>query len=328
MKNDGLNMVLRLPAGFAARSPEDADRRAIRALVAACGAAEYGTPDEAMIEGVEMTWEKPGFTRAIDAWAVVAPDGRLTAYGHVSPADRAHRYAHAFVHPDAVGRGIGSWLLKRIESRAQARPAGSPPELAAGETATLEQWVAATNHAARDLLSGAGYAEARHMWGMAIALDDTLEPPMWPPGITVRACRDEADLRSAHAASEEAFRDHWHYEPSSFEQFTAGKTAAEYYDPSLWFLALNGDAVLGTAICEAYPAAGRGWINTLGVRPAWRRRGIATSLLRHAFAEFRRRGLREAALGVDAQNPTGATRVYERAGMRVERQYDVFEKGL
>ena len=323
MRNDDLNVVLRLPDGFAARPPEDADRPAVRRLVAVCEAAEYGTPDEAMIEGVEMTWEKPGFIRASDAWAVVAPDRRLAAYGHVGPADRVHRYAHAFVHPDFHGKGIGSWLLTHIEARAGERRAQSS---SLDGPATLEQWVAATNGAARKLLSSAGYAETRHMWGMVIALDETLAPPALPTGITMRTCRDEADLRSAHAANEEAFRDHWHYEPRSFEQFAAGETAAQRRGRSLWLVAVEGDEVVGTAICELLPA--RGWINTLGVRPPWRGRGIATALLRHAFGEFRRRGLREAGLGVDSQNPTGATRVYERAGMRVERQYDVFEKGL
>lgn len=313
-----------LPNGFVARPPADADRPAIRALVAACGVADYGTPDEAMIEGVEMTWNKPGFARTTDAWAVLAPDGRLAAYAHVGPADRAHLYAHAYVHLDLTGCGIGSWLLARTEERARARLADAPAS--SGEAATLEQWIGATNHAARKLLRSAGYAEVRHFWGMVIALNGELVPPEPPSGLTIRACQDEADLRRAHAASEEAFRDHWHYEPRDFEHFIADETATERYDPSLWFLALEGDEPVGTALCEAYPE--RGWSNTIGVRPAWRGRGIATALLRHAFAEFRRRGLREAALGVDAQNPTGATRVYERAGMRVERQYDVFEKGL
>lgn len=323
---DDMDVTPELPEGFAARPPEDADRPAIHEVVAACGIADYGTPDEALIDAVEMTWNKPGFVRATDAWAVLAPDGRVAAYAHIGPADRAHRYAHAFVHPDLVGRGLGSWLLACTEARAgeQARQGDPTAAAGAGEAATMEQWIGATNRAARVLLSAAGYAEVRHFWGMVISLDVTPAPPALPAGITIRACGDESDRRRAHMASEDAFRDHWHYEPRGFEQFMADQTATERYDPALWLLALEGDEPVGTALCEAYPA--RGWINTVGVRPAWRRRGIATALLRHAFAEFLRRGLREAGLGVDAQNSTGATRVYERAGMRVERQYDVFEK--
>ena len=71
-----------------------------------------------------------------------------------------------------------------------------------------------------------------------------------------------------------------------------------------------------------------GWIGTLGVRPAWRRRGIAEALLATAFAEFHRRCERRAALGVDAQSPTGATRLYEKAGMRVFWEAVVYEKEI
>ena len=49
-----------------------------------------------------------------------------------------------------------------------------------------------------------------------------------------------------------------------------------------------------------------GWIGTLGVRPAWRRRGLGEALLRAAFAELFARGRRRVGLGVDTENVTGA----------------------
>jgi ribosomal protein S18 acetylase RimI-like enzyme len=69
-------------------------------------------------------------------------------------------------------------------------------------------------------------------------------------------------------------------------------------------------------------------VNLIGVRPEWRRRGIAEALLRAAFAEFFRRGELRVALGVDAESPTGATRLYERVGMRVFSRTVVYEKEL
>ena len=65
-----------------------------------------------------------------------------------------------------------------------------------------------------------------------------------------------------------------------------------------------------------------GWIGTLGVRPAWRRRGLGEALLRAAFAELFARGRRRVGLGVDTENVTGALRLYERVGMRPIRQND------
>lgn len=70
------------------------------------------------------------------------------------------------------------------------------------------------------------------------------------------------------------------------------------------------------------------WINVLGVRRPWRRRGVARALLLHAFAEFRGRGKRGAGLGVDGLNTTGAVRLYEQAGMHVARRYDQYKKPL
>ena len=71
-----------------------------------------------------------------------------------------------------------------------------------------------------------------------------------------------------------------------------------------------------------------GWIDTLGVRRPWRRQGLAEALLYHSFAELRRRGRTRVELGVDASSLTGATRLYEKAGMRAIREFTSFEKEL
>jgi ribosomal protein S18 acetylase RimI-like enzyme len=93
---------------------------------------------------------------------------------------------------------------------------------------------------------------------------------------------------------------------------------------------MDGDEVAGIAICDP-SAPGQpeyGWVATLGVRRAWRGRGIARSLLATAFAEYRRRGKRGVSLGVDAESPTGANRLYERVGMRPVTNTVVYAKEL
>jgi ribosomal protein S18 acetylase RimI-like enzyme len=62
------------------------------------------------------------------------------------------------------------------------------------------------------------------------------------------------------------------------------------------------------------------------VRRPWRRRGIALALLHHAFRELAARGKPRAGLGVDSESLTGATRLYERAGMRVVREGYEYER--
>ena len=68
------------------------------------------------------------------------------------------------------------------------------------------------------------------------------------------------------------------------------------------------------------------WVHVLGVRRPWRRRGLGLALLLRVFAEFYARGERRAVLQVDSENETGATRLYERAGMSVARFSDLYEK--
>jgi len=102
------------------------------------------------------------------------------------------------------------------------------------------------------------------------------------------------------------------------------------FDPSMAFVAVDGDEIAGTALCNPIwvedPDAG--WIHSLGVRRPWRRRGVALALLHRCFVALYDRGKRRAKLGVDAQSLTGATRLYEKAGMHVERQFGFYEKEL
>jgi ribosomal protein S18 acetylase RimI-like enzyme len=66
----------------------------------------------------------------------------------------------------------------------------------------------------------------------------------------------------------------------------------------------------------------------LGVRRPWRKNGLGLALLYHSFSEFYRRGTPIISLGVDAASHTGATRLYQRAGMHVAAEYVSYEKEL
>jgi ribosomal protein S18 acetylase RimI-like enzyme len=63
----------------------------------------------------------------------------------------------------------------------------------------------------------------------------------------------------------------------------------------------------------------RGWLDHISVRRPWRRRGLASALITDALRALREAGLAEAALGVDAENVSGALRVYEALGFRRAR---------
>jgi mycothiol synthase len=297
-------------------------------FIAACGRAEYGQPDTAMLDGVEIAWGKPDFAPSTDAWIARDSAGHLVGCAHLGAGERADAQASFFIHPESGSAELGAALCRRAEARARSRLTGAPAHETA-RPATLTFWTAATNAPSRQALETEGFAPARHIWGMELSLGDASpQAASWPAGIAVRTCASEADLRLAHATVNDAFQDHWGYVARSFEDYSQSMIQVAGFDPTLWFLAVEAGsgAVVGTALCEALPD--RGWVNDLGIRRAWRGRGIGEALLRHAFWVFHERGFRLVGLGVDSQNLTGATRLYERAGMRIERQYDVYVKAL
>ena len=308
-----------LPPGAVLRAPTMDDLPAVAALVIASDVADYGAPT--FSEG-ELRSEWKDLDLAADVRIVVLEDGQLAGYGAVGARGNNVRLdAEVYVHPQHTGRGVGTALVRWTEAWAREHVPLAPE----GARVLLNNYINGRNAAARTLLEGEGYAAARHFLEMVIDLDEPPLLPDWPAGIVVRACASEADERLAYAAVDEAFRDHWGWTPSTFESWSRRKKH-DGFDRSLWFLAEDGDQVAGAVVCSQREQSG--YVHDVAVRRPWRRRGLGLALLRHAFGAFYDRGTRRVELGVDAQSPTGATRLYEGAGMRATHQFAVYQKEL
>jgi mycothiol synthase len=305
------------------RAPTPDDLHAVVELVNICAVAEGGAPDETP-SILASDWAAPGLNLATDAWVVAAPDGRIVGYEQVEFGEGgAPMELDGYVHPEFAGRGVGTRLLRLAERRAREETARGRPSGPVG----LRGTIAAANGAARALFAAEGYRVIRHFWRMDIDFEGPPAPPAWPEGVTVRGFVRGQDERATYEAIEEAFEDHWEHARLPFDEWLRARTQRDDFDPSLWFLALDGGEVVGAAL--GYPRGERyGWVRGLGVRRAWRGRGLGLALLRQAFGAFYARGWRGAGLGVDAHSLTGATRLYERAGMRVTEQYETYEKTL
>ena len=72
----------------------------------------------------------------------------------------------------------------------------------------------------------------------------------------------------------------------------------------------------------------RGWLDSVFTRRAWRRRGLARALIVRSLHLLRDRGLETAALGVDADNPSGAFGLYESAGFSATQRYISWRKPM
>ncbi len=150
----------------------------------------------------------------------------------------------------------------------------------------------------------------------------------WPEGVAVRTFED-GDERTFYRIHQETFEDIWEPVRETYEEWSHWLLDSPDFVPDLWFLAVAGDEPAGFAMC--HPLSTRkelGWIRILGVRRPWRRKGVGRALLRHAFHEFRARGMTHAGLGVDSTSPTGANLLYEQVGMRVTARFDISEKEL
>jgi mycothiol synthase len=310
--------MMGLPEGYTTRMPERGDAEAVAALISACQIADTGASDMSLEEILD-DWHT--LDLAEEAVAVIEQDGAIAAYADVINRSFVTVSVYGYVHPDFREAGLGSYLVAWGESWTRERMPSAPENA----RIVVQHYINSANEGARRLLESLGYAPVRGVYVMETKLHGPPPRPHWPAGISVRTFVPERDEQATFEAVEDAFRDMWGRPRGTFERFVR-ETEVENFDPSLWFLAMAGDEIAGVTLCKTL--AGEGWINVVGVRRPWRKRGLGLALLRHALAEYQRRGVDKVALSVDAESITGAPRLYGRAGMRVRESYVIHLKEL
>jgi ribosomal protein S18 acetylase RimI-like enzyme len=288
------------------RPPRREDAPAIAALVNA-RSGELGLPEDMTAKLIQAWWEAPGTDAETDG-VVVEAGGQLVGYGDLT------------VRGDEVRLDLGGaepgLILAELERRAAER----------GRTATT---VLHERDPLRAVLEGAGYRVVRASYDMDVSLAEAPEPPEWPDGVVPRR-PSAGDEPIFHRVQEEAFADHWGHHPRDYAEGSHLYGTMRPFDPDLWLVAEADGEPVGVAICEGGLEGdeGTGWVHVLAVRRPWRRRGLGSALLRWSLGALRERGLARAALGVDAENTTGAVAIYERAGLRVIDRFEHWEKAL
>ena len=314
-------MIDNFSTHFHVRPPMMRDLEVVHRLLEVCDVAEYGVPDFTL-EDLRTLWQGPTFNLATDAWIVVAPGDRLVGYADVQHRQHVRIYTLVYVLPEFAGLGIEEYLLQLAEDWAQRQVSLAKP----GVRVTLNSWTSNQNDSAQQSFERAGFKEVRRHWRMEIEMQEVPFASEWPDQVTVRTFKPGQDDRAVFAAIDEAFLDHWGHMEGDYEEWKHWTIEREKFDPSLWFLAFDGGEIAGASLCTYQ--MDDGWVDTLAVRRPWRRKGLGIALLLHSFGEFYRRGKYKVGLGVDSQNLTGATRLYERAGMHVARIYISYEKEL
>ncbi len=319
-----------LPKHFTTRPATLDDLETIVALFNTCSIEQIGKPLY-KLDDIRTWWQAPSFNIETDTWIVLAPNDEIV--GCVKMLVRAPHvlvFANVYVHPEYKGRSIGTYLSRWTEERARQAIARAPEDA----RVALHQTALSTDTATKTLLLRQGYRLVRHYFDMIIEMDAPPPEPVAPKGIIIRPFVRERETRALVYALREAFKDHWGYVEMPFEenykQWVHWMDNNPSFDPSLWFVAVDDEEIAGISLCGNTVAKDpdAGLVEDLSVRRPWRRRGIALALLRHSFGEFYRRGKPKVMLDVDAESLTGAFRLYEKAGMRVQRQHDRYEKEL
>ena len=240
---------------------------------------------------------------------VLEEGGRVVGYGDIWPEEDVL---------DVDVAAPGHWDVFFDWAEAEARERGIP----------CVRTQVPHGHALADVVAARGYEPWRFSYTMEIELAERPRPRL-PRGIEVRGYEDR-DEDAVRATINAAFAADplWHeLTEESFREFSLGGRG---FDPALWVLASDGAELVGCSV--NYPVHGSdpdlGWVNMLGVRPRWRRRGLGEAILLESFARLYDRGLRRVGLGVDSQNATGALRLYERVGMRKVHQSDNWRREL
>ena len=323
--------VVMNPETYRIRPPTLDDLPALVDLFNLCSLETIGTA-EFSLNDIQAEWRTPGFNLETDVRLLQTSDAEPIGYIEVWDTTEPHVQAFSWgcVHPRYRGQGLGTWLLQWAEERGRQAITKAP----AAAQVVLMQSALSTDTLAQKLFAEQDFQLARHFWRMAIELEREPTRPHLPAGITIRPYDPATELPVVVQALRDSFKDHWGHLDSPFEddlkRWQSYVTENEHYDPALFFVAQDGGQIAGIALCWSALSEDpeMGWVGTLGVRREWRRRGVALALLEHAFVEFYGRGRKRVGLGVDAASLTGATRLYEKAGMKVVRQYNQYEKVL
>lgn len=316
----------KLTNGFTMRRPTHADLSSVVDLLNVCSLADIGLRNFTL-DSLQRQWGDDEFHLDTDAWLVADSAGRVVGYADFFEATPPDPYeVTSWVHPAVIDSGLGDVLLQRLDERARQALARAPQ----GVAITMDHgWVYEQSTALRQRIERFGYRHIRTWLRLLIEMSQPPGESRIPGGIVIRSFRPGADDRALHEAWEEAMADEWGHTTLTYEKWRyylldyAGEEDLPY-----WFLASDNNEIAGL-ILGRWRRPGtedEGHIRYLGVRPAWRRRGIGLALLLHSFGEFYRRGRFKVGLGVDGTSLTGAERLYLKAGMSSILRSLVYQK--
>lgn len=282
----------------------------------------------------DIDWTMPHYDLATSSIVLEDKNGEMIAYANLwDNSDIPIRnYTSWAVHPEHWHQGIEEFILEWLEKTAERAiprcPDDAQVSLLLGTPIGFAQ--------RESYYQARGYRFARVFQRRVITMTEAPPPAQFPEGFYVRSYRHPEELEDFVRLFTDSFRDHFGWVDEPFEkEVEVWRHELEndpIFDPLLCYLVVDSktEALAGFCFCRR-ELAGRpdmAYVNELGVGKAYRKQGIALNMLYHAFGEFWKQGRAQVGLNVDSESLTGANRLYERAGMSVEKQWAQYEKIL
>jgi mycothiol synthase len=318
--------------GIQLRNYRERDLELIVVLLNAAEAVDHVEQGTSIAEQREELTQ-PGLKPEENVFVAEDEEGRLVAYaGQMLKHEATESGFRSWfnVHPMFRGRGLEDRLLARLEKRARERMAGIAAEkvyFACGGHSVYEERLRA--------IERAGMKEVRRFWLMIRPSLENVPEPQFPADLIIRSYRMGEDDAEAREADNDAFREHFGHADETKEEWQHFVHSINYR-PELTVLAIDPHADRIAGFCHITINEGecqrlgrrRGWIDILGVRREYRRRGLGEALILQGMRNLHAARIQEAALGCDSENTTGATQLYFRVGYQVLRTWIAHDKYL
>ncbi len=264
---------------------------------------------------------------------IAEADGKMIGLARVGWEDRAdgkRSYRHsAELLSEWRGQGIREALFRHNESHI-LRTARMDSK---GRAGYLELWAHQTDNEWKSIIVKNGYGEVQHVIDMVRSLEDIPEMPL-PDGFEIRPVRPEHH-RKIWEACRESKQKEWDYSDDiwSDEHFEAFKKTSGF-QPDLWQVAWKGDTLAGMVLNYIVDEENRqserkrGHTEHVFVREPFRGIGLARALLASSFQVLKDRGMDDATLGMEIENPHDPIRLYKGMGFKVVKHYTWYRKPI
>lgn len=312
-----------LPLGYRISRPTLDDAERIFELVAACDTNILGRPD-VTLDDIADELAEPGFDRDTDGWLVHDRRDRLVAW-----AWACRKGASDNVDVTVVSRAADTAVAGHLWPLVQRRAVEIARELG-HDRVVMDTGAYRDDRRRREQLTDQGFEHAATFQRLRIDHHGERPWPLAPADVVVRNGTEGEEVRRlGHAVRNESFAEHFGFVATGFTDWTAQLEASSVHDwAQLRVVTIAGEPAAMLLGADSFAEDENcGYVRTLGVRKAFRGRGLARYLLRVAFAYDAANGRTGTYLHVDSVG-TPALGLYLSEGMHLTLVMDVWRKTL